>query len=312
MTSPVDLTIVGPVYKGQETVPFFVQETRKVLESLDLSYEIILVDDGCPNGSWKAIQGECMKDPSVKGVRLSRNFGQQIAVSAGLSLATGTRIIAMDADLQNPSNAIPTILEKLDNGIDIVYTVSRTRNNWTDELTSYLFWFIVNKVLGVKMIPNQLMMKGFNRKFLDVFNRYPERIRVVAGITHDIGMQSTILEVNNQRRKSGKGNYNFFQRFNLMVDIVLAITPRPLNFIIHFSLLSLIASSFIGVYTIAIYFFYPDVPPGYPTLIALITFFGSMTLLVLGIIGRYLSSIYTEVRERPLFTIQSKVNIEHE
>jgi glycosyltransferase involved in cell wall biosynthesis len=312
MTSPVDLTIVGPVYKGQETVPFFVEETRKVLESLDLSYEIILVDDGCPNGSWKAIQEECMKHPSVRGVRLSRNFGQQIAVSAGLSLATGTRIIAMDADLQNPSNAIPAILEKLDNGIDIVYTVSRTRNNWTDELTSYLFWFIINRVLGVKMIPNQLMMKGFNRKFLDVFNRYTERVRVVAGITHDIGMQSTILEVNNQRRNSGKGNYNFFQRFNLMVDIVLAITPRPLNFIIHFSILSLIASSFIGAYTIAIYFFYPDVPPGYPTLIALITFFGSMTLLVLGIIGRYLSSIYTEVRERPLFTIQRKLNIEHE
>jgi dolichol-phosphate mannosyltransferase len=156
------------------------------------------------------------------------------------------------------------------------------------------------------------MMKGFNRKFLDVFNRYTERVRVVAGITHDIGMQSTILEVNNQRRNSGKGNYNFFQRFNLMVDIVLAITPRPLNFIIHFSILSLIASSFIGAYTIAIYFFYPDVPPGYPTLIALITFFGSMTLLVLGIIGRYLSSIYTEVRERPLFTIQRKLNIEHE
>jgi len=308
MSDLVEISIVGPVFNGRDTLSDFVKQTRAELLNYGKSFEIILVDDGCLRGSWQVIEEECKKDSKVKGVRLSRNFGQQIAVSAGLFFAKGSKVVVLDADLQNPISAIPEILEKLESGMDIVYSVSKIRNNWIDECTSGIFWFMVNGLLGADMIPNQLMMKGFSRRFLSIYNGYHERVRVVAGIAADIGMQSAVLEVKNERRKSGGGNYSFFKRFNLMVDIVLAITSRPLNILINVSLVSLLASLGIGIYTIFNYLKYPNVPPGYATIITLITFFGSMTLLVLGVIGRYLSNIYIEVRQRPLFILQDKIN----
>jgi dolichol-phosphate mannosyltransferase len=159
------------------------------------------------------------------------------------------------------------------------------------------------------MIPNQLMMKGFNQKFLSAYNSYSERIRIVAGITHDIGMQEIVLFIKNERRKTGLGNYNFFKRLNLMIDIILATSSRPLDLLINASLLSLFLSFLIACNTIISYLLYPDVPAGYATLVTLITFFGSMTMLILGIIGRYLSNIYIEVRQRPLFIVQDKINL---
>jgi glycosyltransferase involved in cell wall biosynthesis len=308
MIDSIEISIVSPVFNGRDTVSKFVHQTRQELIKFSVNFEIILVDDGCQRGSWQIIEEECLKDSRIKGVRLSRNFGQQIAVSAGLFFARGSKVIVLDSDLQNPISAIPQILEKLESGNDIVYTVSKVRNNLIDECTSGLFWFVVNGLLGANMIPNQLSMKGFSRRFLSVYNEYHERVRVVAGITADIGMQSAVLEVKNDRRKSGYGNYTFFKRFNLMVDILLAITSRPLNVLINISLIALIASLGLGIYTIINYIRYPDITPGYATIITLMIFFGSMTLLVLGIIGRYLSNIYIEVRQRPLFILQEKIN----
>lgn len=309
MSDEVDVTVVCPVYNGVDTLSSFISQLVAVLARTTQAYEIILVDDGCPYDSWQVIQSQCTFNASIKGIRLSRNFGQQIAVSAGLSFASGRYIVVMDADLQNPPNTIPDLLVHLRNGVDIVYTVSKVRNNWIDGFTSIIFWFVINKVFSTNMIPNQLMMKGFNRKFLSAFKSYNERIRTVAGITHDIGMRSIVIPVANQRRVSGKGNYGFFKRVNLMIDIVLAVTSRPLDVLIHIGLLSFIASIFMIFWTVAAYLLNPGMPSGYTTLVTLITFFGSMNLLVLGIVGRYLSSIYMEVRNRPMFIVQDKINI---
>ena len=309
MSEKIATSIVGTVYNATESLAEFISKTKEILGRQGEPFEIILVDDRCPSGSWALIEKECLKDPVVKGVRLSRNFGQQIATSVGLRFAKGEYVIMMDTDLQTPPEAIPAILEKLAEGADAVYTVSKVRNNWIDEITSALFWFMVNKILRVGMVPNQLMMKGLSRRFLSVYNTYNERVRVVAGIVHDIGMQTAIIEVNNVRRKIGHGNYSIFKRLDLMVDIVLTISSRPLSFLINISFLLMLGSFALGAFTSVSYFLYPDVPPGYSTLITVITFFGSITLLVLGIIGRYLSNIYTEVRQRPLFITDGKINL---
>jgi glycosyltransferase involved in cell wall biosynthesis len=309
MSNQLDISVVCPIYNSRDTLSTFIATLREVLAHSGHTYEVVLVNDGCPYNSWEAIENQCSLDKHIKGVRLSRNFGQQIAVSAGLTFTSGRYVIVMDADLQNPPDVIPVIIEKLNEGVDIVYTVSKIRNNWIDELTSSMFWFIMNRVLSTNMIPNQLMMRGFNRKFLSVYNSYSERIRIVAGITHDIGMREAVLFVKNDRRKIGRGNYSFFKRLNLMIDIVLATTSRPLDLLINSSLLSLLLSFLIACNTIISYFLYPDAPAGYATLVTLITFFGSMTLLILGIIGRYLSNIYIEVRQRPLFIVQDKINL---
>lgn len=309
MDRAIDVSIVGPVYKGGKTLRVYLECIKDVMAYRNQAFEIILVDDGCPDDSWNIIQYECSRDKSVKGVRLSRNFGQQIAVSAGLRFASGKFVILMDTDLQNPPNAIPVILDRLEAGTDIVYTTSKVRNNWFDEVTSSLFWFIINNVLKVQMVPNQLMMKGLSREFLTVYNSYDERVRVVAGITHDIGMKNDVIEVDNMRRKSGRSGHDLLKRINLMIDVVLAVSSKPLNLLIYISIFTIFGSLGLGLYTLIVYLVSPNIPSGYPTLLSIIIFFGSMTLFVLGIIGRYLANIYVEVRHRPLFISRSKINL---
>jgi dolichol-phosphate mannosyltransferase len=304
------LSIICPIYNNAPSISELVEEIIQETQKCSAQWELILVDDRSTDSSWSKINEVSNKHPEIKGIRLSRNFGQQVAVSAGLRHSSGDILIVMDGDLQNPPEAISQMVKEIQNGVDIVYTTSTVRNHWKDEVTSKVFWFIMNSVLKVQIIPNQLMMKAFSRKFIKLYNSYEERIRIVAGITHDIGMDYKILQVNNRKRKAGKGNYGFFRRFHLMLDVVITMTNKPLNYLINISLFAVLTSVVLGVYTLTKYFLYPDVPPGYTTLLIFMSFFGSLTMLVLGIIGRYLSNIYSEVRQRPLFIVQNTLNFQ--
>lgn len=301
------LSVVCTIYRGGLIVDQLVEQLIGTLTPLPYEFEIVLVDDFSPDNSWKKINENCTKYPFVKGLKLSRNFGQQIAMSAGIEFASGDYVVIMDGDLQNPPSAIPLLVDKLIEGNDIVYTISKTRNNFRNELTSRFFWYIITKIFNVNIVKNQLMMKGMTKSFAANYNRYGEINRTVSGIVNDIGMKSAIVEIENQKRHSGRSNYSFYKRFNLMIDIVLSMTNAPLNIIINISLLTLFGTVIISIYQL-IMFFFNNVPSGFTSIILSVFFFGSLTLLVLGIIGRYLSNIYTEVKKRPLFLVQEKCN----
>jgi len=144
---------------------------------------------------------------------------------------------------------------------------------------------------------------------VDLFNCYNEHIRNVVGITHDIGLKQTVIKVANNKRHSGRSNYNFFKRFDVMLDVVLLMTNRPLTYVIYAAAIAFISTIILGIMTLINYLKYPEMPAGYTTQIFLISIFGSSTLIVLGIIGRYLANIYTEVRARPLFNIEQAINL---
>ncbi len=300
------LSLVATIYRSDAFIVELIQQLKKEASNIGVDdYEIVLVDDNSPDSSWKIIQEESKKDPRVKGIKLSRNFGQQIAMSAGIIQATGDYVVIMDGDLQNPVNEIGNILQGLKTH-DIVYCVSKGRNNWMSEFTSQLFWFILIHLLKVKILKNQIMMRGMTKSFVEKFKAYPELIRTIAGITNDIGMKHEVLTVKNLKRTHGKSNYHFFQRFHLMVDMIISLTNTPLNYLINISLLVFIFTTVFSVFQLFRYLFL-DISPGYTSLVLLISFFGSLIVLILGIIGRYLSNIYTEVRRRPLFQISERV-----
>lgn len=303
------LSVICTIYRSSLIVDQLVEQLIESVKQLPYEFEILLVDDFSPDNSWKKIEENSNKYTFVKGIKLSRNFGQQIAMSAGIHFATGNYIIIMDGDLQNPPSAIPLLIDKLNEGNDIVYTVSKTRNNFRDNITSRFFWHIITKVFKVNIIKNQLMMKGMTKDFAANYNRYGEISRTVSGIVNDIGMKHASIEIENQKRHSGRSNYSFYKRFNLMIDIVLNMTNAPLNIIINISLLTLFGTIILSIYHLTMFFF-NDVPSGFTSIILSVFFFGSLTLLVLGIIGRYLSNIYTEVKNRPLFIVQKKINID--
>jgi dolichol-phosphate mannosyltransferase len=307
-TPDLPLSVVCTIYRSGEIVPQLVRMVSQECAKCTSCFEIILVDDSSPDTSWLAIEEACVSHPHVRGLRLGRNFGQQLAVAAGLRHSSGEFTIVMDGDLQNPPSAIPEIVAKLKSGVDIVYTTSLSRNSMANGLSSWLFWWVMNKVIKLKVIPNQLMMRGMSKRCVDIFNSYNEHIRNVVGITHDIGLNYDIIKVRNNRRHSGESNYNFFKRFDVMLDVVLLMTNRPLTYLIYGAGLAFMASIILGVLTLINYLRFPEMPAGYTTLVFLISLFGSSTLLILGIIGRYLANIYTEVRNRPLFNIDKKIN----
>lgn len=300
------ISVVMPIYNGAAIVEEIVAQMRRHLETIGVSCELILVDDGSADASWQAISSAAAGAPFVRGIKLSRNFGQQIAVSAGISVARGRYVIVMDGDLQNPPDALPEILRRLKEGDDLVYTVARQRNNGVDRMTSQLFWFMLTRILKVDIVTNQLMMRGMSRRFVDVYDRYPEVTRTVAAISRDIGMRTSVLEVENRPRPFGRSNYSFFKRFNLMLNIVISLTTGPLLSIVYVSIFVLLCTLAYSLYHIYLLLF-NEVTPGFTSIILAIFFFGSLTTLILGVIGIYLANIYSEVRRRPLFLIEEEI-----
>lgn len=308
----IQLSIVATIYNDAQIVPVLVREINEFVYPLNSTYEIILVNDCSKDDSQLAIEEECKKNKNVKGVLLSRNFGQQIAMSAGMRHASGKYIVIMDGDMQNPPSEIPRLYDKIKEGFDIVYCVSKKRNNLFDEITSSMFWFILINVFGVKIIRDQLMMKIMSRRFVENYNLYNEINRTVTGIMADIGSRFTTIEITNQKRHSGKGNYSFLKRLNLMIDIVISLSSSPLNIMMHLGWIIFLFTASASVYFLYGYFMYNDILPGFTSIMLALFFFGSIIILMLGFIGRYLSNIYSEVRNRPLYIAQKTINFNNE
>ena len=294
------VSVVVPVYNGARLIERLVQEVAASLNGEP--YELLLIEDGSQDSSWDAIVAAASRCPDVKGIKLSRNFGQQIAVSAGIAKARGKYVIVMDCDLQNPASAIPEILSSLRAGHELVYTVSKTRNNTRDALTSQLFWFVLTRIFKASVVKHQLMMKGMTSKMARIYDSYPEATRTVAGIVGDIGYKHAVIEVENARRGEGKSNYGFFKRFDLMIDMIISIAVAPLKILIYAGLAGFIATLLAAVYFLAAALFH-SAPSGVTVIVLAILLFGSLMMLMLGIVGVYLANIYAEVRRRPLFLI---------
>ena len=307
--TPIELSIVATIYNDAAIVPLLVQELCDQCVQLKVSYEIILVNDYSTDSSEIESQKACKENENVKGISLSRNFGQQIAMSAGMRYASGKFIIIMDGDLQNPPSAIPSLYKEILKGYDIVYTVSKTRNNFLDKTTSGFFWFMLTKIFGVQIVRNQLMMKIMNRTFVERYNEYNEILRTVTGIVRDVSSNYQVINVENQIRKIGESHYGFIKRLNLLIDIIISLTNSPLNMMIYFGFFIFLLTMLSIVYNLVVYLFY-DVPPGFTSIILTNSFFGSLIVLLLGFIGRYLSNIYMEVRRRPLFHVRETYNLE--
>jgi len=226
----------------------------------------------------------------------------------GMWYAARKYVLIMDGDLQNPSSEIPQLYHEILKGFDIVYTVSKTRNDLFDKSTSCIFWFFVSKILNVSIVKNQLMMKIMTSDFVKRYNAYEEVNRTVAGIVRDISVNYQVLEVENKKRTIGKSHYNLFKRFSLLIDIVISLSNEPLNMMIYFGSLVFIITVLISIYYLFLFIF-SDVPTGFTSIILVLFFFGSLIILLLGFIGRYLSNIYSEVRRRPLYHIKSLINL---
>ena len=307
----MELSIVATIYNDSSLVQELCNRVQQAMKGTTDNYELILVNDGSSDASEIEIEKVCQTFPHVKGISLSKNYGQQIAMSAGMQHAQGDFVLIMDGDLQNPPEEIPALLQKCKEGYDLVYTISKIRNSWMDSLSSSLFWWSLKSVFRVDVVPHQLMMKIMSRAFLNRFNSYSERCRSVVGIVQHIGMKTTTHPVTNGKRFSGRSHYSFLSRFNLMIDLLISFSVAPLTLAIQIGMIIFLLT-LIGAGITLYRYFHFSILPGYTSTILLVSFFGSLNLLFMGFFGRYLAAIYQEVKQRPLFHIQRSFNLSKE
>jgi glycosyltransferase involved in cell wall biosynthesis len=308
-TNSPELSIVATVYNSAGIVDALVGQITNVVGIMGVTYEIILVDDGSSDDSVYVMEEQSRLDHRVKSIVLSRNFGQQIAMSAGIHHAAGRFVLIMDGDLQNPPQAISDLYQKIKEGYDIVYTTSHKKNNMIDSLTSWVFWKFLKAVMKIDIAESQLMMRVMTSRVAQYYREYPEKIRTVAAITHDIGMKRAIIPVENRRREQGKSNYNTTRRINLAIDVILDFSNQPLNFVFYFGVIVLMVTGIAMIYYLYAYVTLNSMP-GFTSLILLIMLFGSINLISIGILARYMANIYTEVKRRPLYFIRKTLNLE--
>ena len=297
------LSIVVPVFNEQEAIEIFVKTVKEHILCNSVGHEIIFINDGSHDATLNTALALQAADPSIKIINLSRNFGKEAAMSAGLKHAKGDAVIVMDVDLQEPPELIPQMIEKWREGYDVVYgrRVSRQTDTSLKRLTAGLFYKGFNKIADFKIPADVGDFRLMDRSVVDALNALPERVRFMKGLFAWVGFKTYALEFERRERQAGTTKFNYWKLWNFAIDGITSFSTIPLRIWTYFGLiiagLAFLYGSFIVLKTLA---FGVDVP-GYASLTTFILFLGGVQLIGLGVLGEYLGRVYVEVKQRPLY-----------
>jgi glycosyltransferase involved in cell wall biosynthesis len=304
------LSIVVPCYNEEDNINVFFDRMRSSLSDMeDFEFEIIFIDDGSSDATWKNQCQLADKENFIKCIKLSRNFGHQIAVCAGLDQAQGDFIAIIDADLQDPPEVIPEMLAKAESGFDVVYGKRKKRDGETifKKLTSYLYYRGLSFLTEVD-IPNDTGdFRIISKRVLETFKKMPEKHKYIRGMISWVGFQQTPFEYSRQTRHAGSTGYTLRKMIMLGLDGISSFSIKPLRIAMVFSFLAAILS--ILFFSLAVFEWSQGYTiRGWTSLIAIVCLIGSANLFVLGIIGEYLGKMVMETKDRPLYVIDQIIN----
>jgi len=300
------LSVVTPLYNEAPVVEEFCRRLQAVLATLDMETEVILVDDGSADGTWQLIQQLSEQYPNVRGVRLSRNFGHQCALLAGLSAAEGDAVVMMDGDLQHPPELIPRLVAKWREGFHVVNTI---RTNTPDiglvkrSLTT-AFYAIINRISEVPITPNAADFRLVDRLVLEELKRLREHTVFLRGLMNWVGFSQSAIEFEADRRFAGQTKYSLGRMFRFALTAILSFSTHPLRLGVWSGLIVFLLSWVYGLWAVYAKFVAHLVVPGWASLVWLILLSASIQLFVLGVIAEYIAQIYEETKGRPLFVVQ--------
>ncbi|HQG79057.1 MAG TPA: glycosyltransferase family 2 protein [bacterium] len=305
------ISIVSPAYNEAENIPLIVEEVKRVMVGLKEKYdfEYILVNDGSTDDTWEAILKEAKKDPRIKGICFSRNFGHQMALTAGLDHAKGDAVIYCDSDLQHPPNIFPKLIKEWERGFDVVHTkrVKTEGEPFFKRLMSNLFYKVVNRFSNVRIEEGMADFKLLDKKVLGKLSYMREHDRFLRGMIPWLGFKSSIVEYNANKRIHGTSWYSFRRNLHFAKSGILAFSVKPLKYIGYLGILLVAFSILLIVYfgIRSIIFGSWLLSPIF-TFTILNTFLMGLSLVSLGIIALYVSNIYYEVLDRPLYVISDR------
>lgn len=308
MSSPL-LSIVSPVYQTEKIVPELVRQIETNVSKITSDYEIILVEDGSPDNSWGAIKQICQSNKKVKGIKLSRNFGQHYAITAGLDNTQGEWIVVMDCDLQDRPEEIISLYNTALQGYDIVLARrSNRQDTFLKRTYSKLFYRALGYLTGSKQDETIANFGIYHKRVIHEIIRMKENIRYFPTMVQWVGFKTIKVDVEHASRIEGKTSYNFSRMLNLALDIILAFSDKPLRLTIKLGIgVSII--SLIMIISVLIKWLTGDIVVlGYTSLIISIWFLSGCLLTTLGIVGLYIGKTFEGVKNRPLYIIEQKEN----
>lgn len=303
------LSIVSPVYGAEKIVDELVKRIVEESAKVTNSFEVILVEDGSPDNCWERIQENCAADNRVKGIKLSRNFGQHNAISAGLESSKGQFIIVMDCDLQDNPKDFKLLLDKANEGFDTVFTrrIDRKHSFIKKYLSIYynkLFKLLSNKEFSLDNGSLYLI----NRKVVDIIIKLKEKPILMTQVIRWVGFEIGFIEVKHNERFEGKSSYSLSKLLSMVWDGWISYSDRLLRIIIYIGLVISFFSFLFGILIILLKF-YKGFASGWSSIIVTILFSTGLILISLGILGLYVGKIFEQTKDRPLFIIDKKLNL---
>jgi dolichol-phosphate mannosyltransferase len=298
------ISVVIPVYEEQENLPVLYDRLTDVLGKFEPNYEIIFVDDGSHDKSTAIIQEIAQQDAHITMIELSRNFGHQIAISAGLDYARGEAVIIMDADLQDPPEVLPQFIQKWRNGYDVVYAIRKKRKeNWIKRTSYVIFYRLLQRIASIEIPLDAGDFCIMDRRVVDILTNMPERNRFVRGIRSWVGLKQVGLAYDREARNAGKPKFTFSRLLYLALDGLVSFSFLPLRIITVIGFIVSFMSIFLAIFYTIQRITVGLNPPGFATLVVAILFLSGMQLMTIGLIGEYVGRIFEEVKQRPLYVV---------
>jgi dolichol-phosphate mannosyltransferase len=304
--SPVLHSLVIPVYNEFEGIPSLHERLTKLIDSFAPDHaEVIFVNDGSKDGSDKALDAVAAKDPRFKVIHFSRNFGHQLAITAGIEWASGQTVTVMDADLQDPPELVRELIAKWREGFEVVYAVRRKRDGETvfKLWTAKLFYRMIRKMTHVDIPVDTGDFRLMDRKAVDALIQMPERHRFVRGMVSWVGFRQTGVLYDRAERTFGETHYPFKKMLKFALDGVTSFSTVPLQFGTYLGMGSATLALLLAIKIVYGWYFHNDTVAGWTSLMLVVLLMGAMQLFTLGIFGEYLGRTYEEVKGRPLYLV---------
>lgn len=306
------ISIVVPMYFEEEVAQVCYNRLKKVVDDYKINYEFVFVNDGSTDRTIDILKDIAEKDPRSKVINFSRNFGHQNAVTAGLDYASGDAIVIIDADLQDPPELIPQMIDKWREGYEVVYGKRKTRKGETffKLITAKYFYRFLNYMSDIDIPKDTGDFRIIDRKVADVFIKLTERNRFIRGMISWVGFRQTYIEYERDERFAGETKYPLKKMIKFAADGIFAFSSKPLRIVTGFGLFTVLISICLLLYSIIVKVVGYNIQAGWTSLIVAISFFSGIQLLALGIIGQYIARIYDESKNRPVYIVKETMNID--
>jgi len=305
----VTLSLIIPVFNEEGVLTELHRRLAVALESLPVSVEILFVNDGSSDGTLRELENLRTGDPRICVLDLSRNFGKEIAMTAGIDYARGDAVVVMDADLQDPPELIPELFAEWQKGFDVVYArrIERRGEKWLKRVTAYLFYRFMRRFTKVAIPEDTGDFRLLSRRAVESLKELREHHRFMKGLFAWIGYPQKAVPFNRDPRYTGYSKWNYFRLWNFAIEGITSFTIAPLKISTYLGLVTAVVAISYAVIIIAKTLLFGEPVKGYPSLMVVILFLGGIQLLSLGIIGEYLGRMFNETKHRPLYIIKDYI-----